>query len=442
MKRALEMVAQASEVAQASACGSVAQASACGPRARVIPVILRPCDWTSAPFGKLTALPQDGKPVVDWPTPDHGFLDVAKGLRRIAQELRAPPALPKPVATPAAPRQPRITRPSTSKLAIIAVFALSVAVAAWQWWSTEIEALNRGEAFLNVGRYADAQQPFQRALRWNPLSGSARRGLETVELAKLRPNPVVFGERLQEAVKRAPHDDHLKLLSGDYLLEQGKADDAMREYQEAVKLNPRLAEGYFRLGVLYDKSRSPGRALEMYKQAVKYGPSSPQYRNNLAYAWFKHGEYPKAIEEYGRIVDEFPLAPLEAARIYRLMGKLDEAREKETVAIEWLESDAAMSHPENQEPWYFELGHNKGVSIPSRNQKLCYAQWSLSATLYLKGDAAASDDAWKRGAQACGSQTLDVKAVVDRELILLADERDELAEKVAAFRPRLGGATR
>ena len=31
--------------------------------ARVIPVILHPCDWQGAPFGKLLAVPTDGKPV-------------------------------------------------------------------------------------------------------------------------------------------------------------------------------------------------------------------------------------------------------------------------------------------------------------------------------------------------------------------------------------------
>src|SRR5262245_28141894 len=34
--------------------------------ARVIPVILRPVDWHSAQFGKLEALPRDGKPVASW----------------------------------------------------------------------------------------------------------------------------------------------------------------------------------------------------------------------------------------------------------------------------------------------------------------------------------------------------------------------------------------
>jgi hypothetical protein len=57
--------------------------------ARVIPVILRPVDWHKTPFGKLLALPTDGKPVASWPNHDDGFLDVAKGIRKVAEELRA-----------------------------------------------------------------------------------------------------------------------------------------------------------------------------------------------------------------------------------------------------------------------------------------------------------------------------------------------------------------
>lgn len=50
-------------------------------QARVIPVILRPCDWTNAPFGKLLATPQDGKPVTKWADRDEAFLDITKSIR-------------------------------------------------------------------------------------------------------------------------------------------------------------------------------------------------------------------------------------------------------------------------------------------------------------------------------------------------------------------------
>lgn len=54
----------------------------------VIPVILRDCDWYSAPFGKLQALPKDGKPVTLWQNRDSAWNDVAQGIRRIIEELR------------------------------------------------------------------------------------------------------------------------------------------------------------------------------------------------------------------------------------------------------------------------------------------------------------------------------------------------------------------
>jgi hypothetical protein len=48
--------------------------------ARVIPVVLRACDWTITPFGELQALPRDGKPITQWPDRDQASLDIARGI--------------------------------------------------------------------------------------------------------------------------------------------------------------------------------------------------------------------------------------------------------------------------------------------------------------------------------------------------------------------------
>src|SRR5882724_6366566 len=45
-------------------------------KARVIPVMLRDCDWEGAPFADCQGLPKDFKPVVDWKPRDRGFKDV------------------------------------------------------------------------------------------------------------------------------------------------------------------------------------------------------------------------------------------------------------------------------------------------------------------------------------------------------------------------------
>ena len=51
--------------------------------ARVIPVILRPCDWQTAPFGKLQALPEGAKPVTVWANRDEAFLSIVQGIRQV-----------------------------------------------------------------------------------------------------------------------------------------------------------------------------------------------------------------------------------------------------------------------------------------------------------------------------------------------------------------------
>lgn len=55
--------------------------------ARVIPIILRPCDWQGAVFGKLQALPKNGKPVIKWDFVDDALLNIVQGIRKIAEEI-------------------------------------------------------------------------------------------------------------------------------------------------------------------------------------------------------------------------------------------------------------------------------------------------------------------------------------------------------------------
>lgn len=51
--------------------------------AKVVPIILRPCDWLDSPLGALQALPNEGRPVSSWSNRDQAWLDVALGLRRL-----------------------------------------------------------------------------------------------------------------------------------------------------------------------------------------------------------------------------------------------------------------------------------------------------------------------------------------------------------------------
>lgn len=56
--------------------------------AKVIPIIIRPCHWTHAPYAKLKALPKDGKPVSKWINRDEAFTNIVEGLIEAIVDVR------------------------------------------------------------------------------------------------------------------------------------------------------------------------------------------------------------------------------------------------------------------------------------------------------------------------------------------------------------------
>ena len=64
--------------------------------AHVIPIIVRPADWDWAPFGKLQALPKDGKPITTWSNRDRAWLNVVEGIREAVEELTSKPGVVEP----------------------------------------------------------------------------------------------------------------------------------------------------------------------------------------------------------------------------------------------------------------------------------------------------------------------------------------------------------
>jgi hypothetical protein len=54
---------------------------------RVIPVIARAVDWKKLSFGRLQALPKDGKPVTSYTRQDEAWLQVVEGIRLIIEKF-------------------------------------------------------------------------------------------------------------------------------------------------------------------------------------------------------------------------------------------------------------------------------------------------------------------------------------------------------------------
>ncbi|MFX0199058.1 MAG: toll/interleukin-1 receptor domain-containing protein [Candidatus Hodarchaeota archaeon] len=88
--------------------------------ARVIPVILHPCEWHYTPFGKLRATPPDGKPVSKFPNQHDAFLAVTKDIRCTADEMVATISIEEDQVKPLSPvkREPSERKPRSSNLRV------------------------------------------------------------------------------------------------------------------------------------------------------------------------------------------------------------------------------------------------------------------------------------------------------------------------------------
>ncbi|MGO9122014.1 MAG: COR domain-containing protein [Desulfomonilaceae bacterium] len=55
---------------------------------RVIPILIRDCNWRIAPFSKLQALPKDGKAANKWRNRDSAWRNISEEIERVVEELR------------------------------------------------------------------------------------------------------------------------------------------------------------------------------------------------------------------------------------------------------------------------------------------------------------------------------------------------------------------
>ncbi len=327
--------------------------------ARVIPVILRSCDWQSSPLGKLQALPKRGRPVVKWK--DDALLNVVQGLRSVVTNLRTAGNERKGLGV--APH--KIHRRWPIVVGFVALAAILLACAfLWRQYTIRLSA---------------------------------------------------------QSVAR-----------GNQFYSQQKWDAAKTAYTNAKDLDPQNHEAYFGLGTIYDLKKDPDNAAKMFERAANLSPL-PQYRNNLADEYFKLGEYKRATEEYDKI-DEFPSAALESAKINRLLNDLNIAEARNYRALRWLQDNFIANSPENQLAWYYIINDNKGITLTTHDEKLCYAQLELSITLFLRGSLSDAQKFSKLGGQTCGPDLLpDVKTELESELDRLANERPELADRSKAY---------
>jgi tetratricopeptide (TPR) repeat protein len=85
-----------------------------------------------------------------------------------------------------------------------------------------------------------------------------------------------------------------------------RLDLAKKNYQRAIKLDPKYAEAINNLGTIYYAAKDYGRAIKYYKRALKDGPLNASVYSNLGSAYFSRKDYKSATLCYQRALDLDP----------------------------------------------------------------------------------------------------------------------------------------
>jgi tetratricopeptide (TPR) repeat protein len=104
------------------------------------------------------------------------------------------------------------------------------------------------------------------------------------------------------AARQDPNDARAHAGLGNVYLDQGRIQDAVDAYRQALKVKKEYVDAYQPLSYsLAQLNRFP-EAIETLKQALEYDPGNPEIYNNLGYAYGHAERYPEAVEASQRAI--------------------------------------------------------------------------------------------------------------------------------------------
>ncbi|MDD5410554.1 MAG: tetratricopeptide repeat protein [Methylobacter sp.] len=337
----------------------------------------------------------------------------------------------------------RLTEGNIKKLGFAAAFIAVIAAGGWVIHRYGNQAtpliddiaskqlIVQGENALNIGHYDDAIRIFEEELKINPQNQQAAWDLKKAQARETSPYPA-FKQTLDSLYQQNPNDAHVNLFLGEFYAANHEWDLAIAHYEHAIKLNPRLAEAYFDLSVLYDQQGYLNDAKVEILKAIAIS-STPKYRNSLATIYFKQKRYEEAIREYGKNLD-YPLSALQSAKIYLHLDFLSQALSHQRQAILWLENETVMNRSENQEPWYFDITPEKRTELVKLDEKKGYAYFCLSVSMYLQGNTEGAENEVKKMRDLNVANQTDINNILKADLDALMQANNNISEQVEAYK--------
>jgi tetratricopeptide (TPR) repeat protein len=163
---------------------------------------------------------------------------------------------------------------------------------------------DRASALANQGRYAEAIQEWEKALKIDPENPKARNNLS---IALVRAGKFADGiAYLERAVELKPEyaEDHSNL--GKALSVAGGPDEAMAQWRTAVELYPDFADAHASLGFGLARKGRVDEAIAQWRKAVEINPQLADVQSNLGVALSERRQFDEAITHFEKALEAKP----------------------------------------------------------------------------------------------------------------------------------------
>ena len=139
---------------------------------------------------------------------------------------------------------------------------------------------------------------------------------------------------------------------GSALDKQGRSEEAISEFQAALRLKPddslaynNLGVAHNNLGIAFGRQGRTGEAIAQFQEAIRYKPDNAETHNNLGVALFNQGQTDTAIKEYRealRLKPDYAEAHNNLGTALLNQGQADEAITEYREALRFKPQDAVI----------------------------------------------------------------------------------------------------
>ena len=209
--------------------------------------------------------------------------------------------------------------------------------------SDAAKAYGLGRLLVDRGQAAEALPLLERAVRLAPESGAARYSLGLAQravgdevaaqrtLGSVRTaddSKPVSDDPLLARVQELAADEHFFLNLGRSLEAKGALDDAIRAYEEALSLDPRMASAHANLVGAYGRAGSFAKAAQHYEAARSIDSSLAELHNNWGVVQATREDPSAAAAAFRQAIELNPLSAEAHANLgvaLLQLGEVDEA---------------------------------------------------------------------------------------------------------------------